>query len=84
LGISIFKKSRGLTEETDIKEAFNIWSMLRARYHSVDTINIFKDIAHDSDFILVLIGLADDWNKHIQKYEAKALSFQLKVPKSGN
>lgn len=57
MGISIFKKARGLKEEIDIKEAHNIWSMLRARYHSVDTLKIFKDITHDRDFVIVLGGL---------------------------
>jgi hypothetical protein len=81
LGISVFKKSKGLIEEIDIKEAYNIWSMLRARYHSVDTIKIFKDIAHDRDFIVILGSLADDWKKFIKKYENQAMKFQLKVPK---
>jgi hypothetical protein len=81
MGISIFKKSKGLKEEIDIKEAYNIWSMLRARYHSVDTIQIFKDIAHDREFIILLGKLADEWNKYIKQYENHAVSFQLKVPK---
>ncbi len=41
MGISIFKKLRGLKEEIDIKEAFNIWNMLRSRYHSTDTVRLF-------------------------------------------
>ncbi len=81
MGVSVFKKSRGLKEEIDIKESYNIWSMLRARYHSVDTIKIFKDIAHDRDFIIVLGQLVDDWNKFVGEYESQALRFQLKVPK---
>ncbi|MCR3922719.1 MAG: DUF3231 family protein [Firmicutes bacterium] len=80
MGISIFKKSRGLKEEIDIKEAYNIWSMMRARYHSVDTIQIFKDIAHDRDFIIMLGRLADSWNKFIYEYEAQAVKFKLKTP----
>lgn len=81
MGISVFKRSRGLKEEIDIKEAFNIWNMLRARYHSVDTVRLFHNITHDHDFDVILGQLLDEWKKYIQLYEDKAESLQLKVPK---
>jgi hypothetical protein len=81
MGISVFKKSRGLKEEIDIKEAFNIWNMLRSRYASVDTVRLFQNITHDHDFDIILGQLLDEWKKYIQIYEDKAESLQLKVPK---
>ncbi len=79
--ISIFKQSRGLKQEIDIKEAFNIWNMLRARYHSTDTIRLLKDMTHDRDFTQVLAKLLDEWDKHVINYEDKAKKLQLKVSK---
>jgi hypothetical protein len=81
LGISIFKQSRGLKQEIDIKEAFNLWNMLRARYHSTDTIRLLKDMTHDRDFTMLLTNLVNEWDKHIQQYEDAAKALQLKVPK---
>ncbi len=80
MGISVFKKSRGLKEEIDIKEAFNIWNMLRSRYHSVDTIRLFQNLTHDRDFDIILGQLLDEWKKYIELYEDKAKKLQLKVP----
>jgi spore coat protein CotF len=79
MGISIFKKSRG-KEEIDIKEAFNIWNMLRSRYHSADTVRLLQNITHDRDFDIILGQLLDEWKKYIELYEDKAKKLQLKVP----
>ncbi|MCR3923002.1 MAG: DUF3231 family protein [Firmicutes bacterium] len=81
MGISIFKNSRGLKEEIDMKEAFNIWNMLRSRYHSTDTVRLFQNLTHDRDFDIVLGQLLDEWKKYIKLYEDKAKSLKLKVPR---
>ncbi len=81
MGISVFKKSRGLKEEIDIKEAFNIWNMLRTRYANVDTVRLFQNLTHDRDFDIILGQLLDEWKKFIKLYEDKAESLKLKVPK---
>jgi hypothetical protein len=80
LGISVFKQSRGLKQEIDIKEVYNVWNLLRARYLSADTIRLFKDLTHDRDFTIVLGRLIDQWDKHIQHYESIVKSYQLKSP----
>lgn len=80
LGISVFKQSRGLKQELDIKEAYNVWNLLRARYLSADTIRLFKDLTHDRDFTIVLGRLLDQWDKYIQKYETIVKNYQLKSP----
>ena len=81
MGISVFKKSRGLKEEIDIKEAFNIWNMLRARYANMDTVRLFQNLVHDRDFDIIIGQLLDEWKKYIKLYEDKAESLKLKVPK---
>ena len=81
MGISVFKKSRGLKEEIDIKEAFNIWNMLRTRYANVDTVRLFQNLTHDRDFDIILGQLLAGWKDFIKLYEDKAESLKLKVPK---
>jgi hypothetical protein len=80
MGISIFKQSRGLKQEIDIKEVYNVWNLLRARYLSADTIRLFKDLTHDRDFTILLGRLLGQWEKHIQDYETVVKKYQLKAP----
>lgn len=80
MGISIFKQSKGLKEEIDIQEAFNIWNALRARYHSVETIQLLKNFIHDKDFTVVLGGFLDQWTKSAEKYEELIEQFKIKSP----
>jgi hypothetical protein len=62
--ISIFKRARGGTEQIDIQEAFNIFNLLRARYVSTQTVQVFKNFVHDRDWDLVL----DRFIKHFEKH----------------
>lgn len=80
MGVSVFKQSRGLKQEIDIKEVYNVWNLLRARYLSADTIRLFKDLTHDRDFNIVLGRLLDQWEKHIQEYEGVVKKYQIKAP----
>jgi len=81
MGISVFKNSRGLKQEIDIKETHNVWNLLRARYLSADTIRLFKDLTHDKDFNVILRSLLNQWDKHIEIYETISKNYQLKAPK---
>ncbi len=80
MSISVFKQSRGLKEEIDIQEAFNIWNATRARYQSVETIKLYKNFVHDRDFNVILGKFDTTWTASAQKYEALAKKFKLKVP----
>jgi hypothetical protein len=80
MGVSIFKKQRGLQKQIDIQEAFNIWNLLRSRYHSVETIQFFRNFIHDADFCIILNGFHDDWEAAIQRYEGKVKKFKVKAP----
>lgn len=42
--ISIFKKVKGENERIDVQEAFNIYSQLRARYVSTQTVQLLKTL----------------------------------------
>jgi len=42
-----FKKVKGTEERLDIQEAFNIYNLLRERYLSTQTIQLFKNFVHD-------------------------------------
>ena len=54
--ISIFKKVKGENERIDIQEAFNIYSLLRARYVSTQTVQLFKNFVHDVGWEIILDG----------------------------
>jgi len=78
MGVSTFKKSKGLQEQIDIQEAFNIWNSLRVWYHSKETVQFMNNFVQDHDFDLLL----GKWQGSIEKYEKLAEKLQLKVPKN--
>ena len=44
--ISLMKKVKNREDSIDIQEAFNIYSLLRARYVSTQTVQLFKNFVH--------------------------------------
>jgi len=44
--ISIFKKANDTEERLDIQEAFNIYNLLRARYFSTQTVQLYKSFVN--------------------------------------
>ena len=80
MGISIFKQSKGLKEEVDIQEAFNIWNALRTRYHSIETIQLLRNFIHDRDFTVLLESFLSEWDANAQKYEQLVDRFNIKAP----
>ena len=77
--ISIFKKSSGKAQ-IDIQEAFNIFSLLRARYISVQTIQVFRNMIHDRDFDLILQSLLDNFNSQVAALEQQGKRYSLNMP----
>lgn len=59
--ISILKKFKSEKEHLDIQEAFNIYNLLRARYVSAQTVQLFKNFVHDLDWEIIL----DKFIRHI-------------------
>ena len=54
--ISEIKKVKNREESLDIQEAFNIYSLLRARYVSTQTVQLFKNFVHDVDWEILLVN----------------------------
>lgn len=52
----------------------------RARYHSVETIQLLKNFIHDRDFIVILSGFLEQWMKSTEKYEKLIEQFKIKSP----
>ena len=77
---SIFKRARGGKEQIDIQEAFNIFNLLRARYVSSQTVQIFKNFVHDRDWVIVLEGFLKHFEKQIVVLEEEGKRFQIIMP----
>lgn len=77
---SIFKKARGGKEQLDIQEAFNIFNLLRARYVSSQTIQIFKNFVHDREWDKVLDTFLKHFEGQISVLEGEAKKFSIVMP----
>ena len=78
--LSIFKRARGGTEQIDIQEAFNIFNLLRARYVSSQTVQIFKNFVHDRDWNIVLNKFLSHFEQQIATLEEAGEKFRIIMP----
>jgi len=78
--ISIFKKAKGDQEHIDIQEAFNIYNLLRARYVSIQTVQLFKNFVHDRDWEMILDGFLKHFGKQIVILEGLGDKFRIIMP----
>ena len=78
--ISIFKKVNEREERLDIQEAFNIYNLLRARYVSVQTVQLFKNFVHDVDWEIILEGFMKHFDKQIAILEELGQKFRIIMP----
>jgi len=78
--ISIIKKVKGEQERLDIQEAFNIYNLLRARYVSTQTVQIFKNFVHDIDWEIILDKFLKHFNKQITVLEELGDRFRIIMP----
>lgn len=78
--ISILKKAKSIDERLDIQEAYNIYSLLRARYVSTQTVQLFKNFVHDADWEIILDGFEKDFNKQIDILEKLGGKFHIIMP----
>jgi hypothetical protein len=81
MSISIFKRPRGGKEQIDIQEAFNIWNLLKARYLSAQTVQLFNNFVHDRDLSIVLNTLLDHFKEQITILENYGKKFHITLPK---
>lgn len=80
MGISIFKEQKGMQKQIDIQEAFNIWNMLRARYHSADTLRFLNNFVHDRELSLVIGQFTEDMDGSIKRFEEQVEKLKIKAP----
>jgi hypothetical protein len=76
----MIKKVKKRDDELDIQEAFNIYSLLRARYVSTQTVQLFKNFAHDIDWQIVLDGFQTNFEKQIDNLEKLGEKFRIIMP----
>ncbi|NPV89887.1 MAG: DUF3231 family protein [Firmicutes bacterium] len=78
--IEIFKKVKSEEERLDIQEAFNIYNLLRARYVSTQTVQIFKNFVHDVDWEIVLDKFIKNFKGQIDILEEMGNKYRLIMP----
>jgi len=78
--ISIYKKAKRTKERLDIQEAYNIYNLLRARYVSSQTVQLFKNFVHDLDWEITLDGFRKHFDKQIEVLEGVGEKFHIIMP----
>ncbi|MBU3180876.1 hypothetical protein [Clostridium psychrophilum] len=78
--ISLIKKVKKREENLDIQEAFNIYSLLRARYVSTQTVQLFKNFVHDVGWDVILSKFQMNFEKQIENLEELGEIFRIIMP----
>lgn len=78
--LSIFKKAKDTEERLDIQEAFNIYNLLRARYVSTQTVQLFKNFVHDIDWEIILDRFMKHFDKQVAILEELGEQFSIIMP----
>ena len=78
--ISLVKKVKKRDERLDIQEAFNIYSLLRARYVSTQTVQLFNNFVHDTGLGTLLSKFQKNFEKQIVNLEGLGKKFRIILP----
>ena len=78
--VSLIKKVKKREESIDIQESYNIYNLLRARYVSTQTIQLFKNFVHDVDWQTILDGFQKHFEKQIIVLEGLCEKFRIVMP----
>jgi hypothetical protein len=78
--ISLIRKGKKKEDNIDIQEAFNIYSLLRARYVSTQTVQLFKNFVHDVDWEIILNKFQKNFERQIKKLEELGEDFRIIMP----
>lgn len=70
----------GQNERLDIQEAFNIYNLLRARYVSAQTVQLFKNFVHDIDWEMILDKFLKHFEKQIAILEELGEQYRIIMP----
>ena len=77
---SLIKKVKNREDSLDIQEAFNIYSLLRARYVSTQTVQLFKNFVHDVDWEILLDKFQINFENQIKNLEKLGEKFRIIMP----
>jgi len=77
---SLIKKVTKREDSLDIQEAYNIYSLLRARYISTQTVQLFKNFVHDVDWQIILEEFQKHFEKQIINLEELGEHFRIIMP----
>jgi hypothetical protein len=78
----ISKVNKVIARQTqlDIQEAYNIYNLLRARYVSLQTIQLFTNFVHDIDWEVILDRFKKHFSKQIEVLEKLGEKFRIIMP----
>ena len=77
---SLIKKVIKREDSLDIQESFNIYNLLRARYVSTQTVQLFKNFVHDVGWEIILDGFQKNFEKQIKNLEELGKKFRIIMP----
>ena len=67
-------------ESLDIQEAFNIYNLLRARYVSAQTVQLFENFVHDTDWEIILSRFLKNFQNQIKNLEQLGEKYRIVMP----
>ena len=77
---SLMKKITKREDIIDIQEAFNIYNLLRARYVSTQTVQLFNNFVHDVDYEIILSNFQKHFEKQIKILEELGEKYRIIMP----
>ena len=78
--VSLIRKVNKREESLDIQETFNIYSLLRARYVSTQSVQLFRNFVHDVSWEIILDKFQKDFENQVDVLEKLGKKFRIIMP----
>lgn len=70
-------------KELNVREAYNIWDILKSKYDAIEKLDLWRQFAHDQDLKLLLDNFYKTFNKNIRILENIAKTYSIRGPEKG-
>ncbi|GAB6136885.1 DUF3231 family protein [Halanaerobaculum tunisiense] len=77
--------SSGVTTEEDlnVREAFNLWDVLKSKYDAIEKLELWEQFVHDQDLKLILQTFAKSFKKNVKTLENLLKEHSIRGPEKG-
>lgn len=75
------KKTEQSQKLVNLQEVYSLWDFLKTKYHTVESLNIYTNFAHDIEFKRLLVKRLNTSRKEIENIEDIIRQYKVHAPK---